>query len=216
MANPPDMSMSSLTGKRILSLIRDGDFAHPGEADAVGLVLDGLPRGAERRVLDLGCGLGATARVIAERGYGQVWGVDVDAATVAYAREACPRQSFECASASEVSGAVAGPFDTIVMFTSFYCFPDQEQALRECRTLAHGGTEMRIFDYATPSWDARVQAFCAGYAHGFWKPLVMDEVEDTFARNGWRVVSRQDLTAEFRRWYQDLVAKIEDAAGPYR
>jgi phosphoethanolamine N-methyltransferase len=208
MTHEPDMSMSSLTGKRILSLIRDGDFAHPGEADAVGLVLDGLPRDRSRRVLDLGCGLGGTAALIADRGYGHVSGIDVDPDTIAYACHAHPEPSFSCASASEISTVVNGTFDAIVMFTSFYCFPDQDQVLRECLALAHAGSEMRIFDYSTPSWNRQAREFCARYARGHWRPLVQDEVDERFERNGWSITSRRDLTNEFRMWYQGLLSKI--------
>jgi phosphoethanolamine N-methyltransferase len=203
------MSMSSLTGKRILSLIRDGDFAHPGETDAIDLVMEGLPRDRASRLLDLGCGLGGTAALIAERGYGHVSGVDVDPETIAYAQRTYPEQAFVCASATDVSNAVSGPFDAIVMFTAFYGFPDQERVLRECRTLAHAGTELRIFDYSMPTWNTQAQEFCARYARGDWKPLVLDEAAECFSRNGWRIGASRDLTSDFRRWYQELLAKID-------
>lgn len=203
------MSMSSLTGKRILSLIRDGDFAHPGETEAIDLLLDGLPRDPARRVLDLGCGLGGTAALIAERGYGQVSGVDADPETIAYAQRTYLGQFFTCAGASDVSRAVAGPFDAIVMFTAFYCFPDQAQALKECRALVRPGGELRLFDYTTATWNTEARDFCAGYARGCWKPLVIDEVDSFLESNGWRTTVRRDLTGEFRRWYQDLLERIE-------
>jgi phosphoethanolamine N-methyltransferase len=209
MTNEPDMSMSSLTGKRILSLIRGGDFAHPGEADAVELVLDGLPRDRSRRVLDVGCGLGGTAALIANRGYGHVSAIDVDPETIVYARHAHPEPAFYCASASELSTVVSGTFDSIVMFTSFYCLPDQQQALTECRALAHPGTEMRVFDYSTPTWNAQAREFCARYARGPWRPLVLDEVDTCFERTGWNITFRRDLTTEYRLWYRGLLSKIE-------
>jgi SAM-dependent methyltransferase len=208
MTDEHGMSMSSLIGKRILSVIRDGDFAHPGEADAVDLVLEGLPRDRSRRVLDLGCGLGGTATLIADRGYGHVSGVDVDPDTIAYAQHTYPAQSFYCASASEISKVVSGTFDSIVMFNSFYCFPDQAQALRECRALAHGGTEMRIFDYSTPTWNIRARMFCEQYARGYWRPVVLDEVDERFEQNGWRITSRRDVTNEYRMWYRKLLLMI--------
>lgn len=202
--------MSSLTGKRILSLIRDGDFAHPGETEAVDLVLDGLPCDRFRRVLDLGCGLGGTAALIAERGYGQVTGVDADPETIDYARRAYPGSSFVCASASDVSRAIDGPVDTIVMFTAFYCFPDQGKTLRECRTLAHAGSELRLFDYTTPAWDTGTRDFCTRYARGgHWRPLVLDELDGLLETNGWRATVRRDLSVEFRHWYRDLLQRIE-------
>jgi cyclopropane fatty-acyl-phospholipid synthase-like methyltransferase len=204
------MSMSSLTGKRILSLVRDGDFAHAGETEAVDLVLDGMPREASRRVLDLGCGLGATAALIAARGHGQVTGIDIDAGTIEYASRTYPGVSFRCAGASEVSSAVTGPFDTIVMFNAFYAFPDQATTLRECRSLAAPDGELRLFDYTTPAWNDAARDFCTGYARGgHWRPLALDTIKDEFAAQGWRVESVRILDDDYRRWYRTLVATID-------
>jgi SAM-dependent methyltransferase len=137
--------------------------------------------------------------------------VDVDPDTIAYARRTYPDVSFHCASATGISSALPGPFDAFVMFTSFYCFPDQEQALRECRALARAGAEMRVFDYTTPSWTAPAREFSTRYARsGSWKPLVIDEAGGTFARGGWHLTSHVDLTGEFRRWYRELLVRIDD------
>lgn len=210
MATSRQMSMSSLTGKRILSLVRDGDFAHAGETEAVDLVLDGMPRDESRRVLDLGCGLGATAAIIAARGCGHVTGVDIDPGTIEYASRTYPGVSFRCASATEASSAVAGPFDAIVMFNAFYAFPDQAATLRECRSLAAPDGELRLFDYTTPTWNDAARDFCASYARGgFWRPLALDTIDDEFAAQGWRIESVRTLDDEYRRWYRTLVATID-------
>ncbi len=207
---PSRMSMSSLTGKRILSLVRDGDFAHAGETEAVDFVLDVMTRESSRRVLDLGCGLGATAAMIAERGYGQVTGVDIDPGTIDYARRSYPGVAFECASAGDVSAAVTGPFDTIVMFNAFYGFPDQAKTLRECRALAAPRGELLVFDYTTPAWNDTARDFCTSYARGgYWHPLVLDRLADEFAAHGWRLDSVRGLNDEYRRWYRTLVATID-------
>ena len=43
---------------QILSLVREGDYAHPGEEEAILLTLDPLKKDPNRVVLDVGCGLG--------------------------------------------------------------------------------------------------------------------------------------------------------------
>ena len=50
------MAMNNATGKRLLALIRDADYAHPGEEEANRLLFAGLVPDPRRRILDAGCG----------------------------------------------------------------------------------------------------------------------------------------------------------------
>ena len=52
------LAMSCATGKRLLALVREGDYAHPGEAEAIRLLLAGVRPDEHRRILDAGCGGG--------------------------------------------------------------------------------------------------------------------------------------------------------------
>ncbi len=52
------MDMNSPMGKQILALIRDGDYAHAGEEEAIELTLKNVSKDPGRRVLDVGCGRG--------------------------------------------------------------------------------------------------------------------------------------------------------------
>ena len=76
------MRMNSPTGKGILSLVREGDYAHPGEEQAIDLVFAALPKDPDRQVLDLGRGRGGTAAYVQRHGWGRVTGVDIDAETL--------------------------------------------------------------------------------------------------------------------------------------
>jgi cyclopropane fatty-acyl-phospholipid synthase-like methyltransferase len=60
--------MNSPQGKRILALVREGDYAHPGEERAIDLIFSSLPRDAAREVLDVGCGRGGTADYVRAHG----------------------------------------------------------------------------------------------------------------------------------------------------
>jgi hypothetical protein len=72
MSTQTTMSMSSATGKQILSLIRNGDYAHAGEERAIELALEGIAPSHDRQVLDIGCGLGGTVDYISRLGLGSV------------------------------------------------------------------------------------------------------------------------------------------------
>src|SRR5512143_3815741 len=138
--------MNSLEGKRILALVREGDYAHAGEEEAIELVFSGLARDPDREILDLGCGRGGTADYVQRHGWGRVTGVDIDAETLASAGHAYPGISFVAADAETVAQLWQSRFDLIYLFNSFYAFPDQQEALRSMRLAARPQATLAIFD----------------------------------------------------------------------
>jgi ubiquinone/menaquinone biosynthesis C-methylase UbiE len=99
------------------------------------------------RVLDLGCGAGWAARLLARRvedqdGSGKVIGLDVSDEMIRRA-QAMPSEfeniSYVCGSAQKIPGP-DNFFDKVLSVESFYYYPDQEKVLRELfRVLAPGG-----------------------------------------------------------------------------
>jgi hypothetical protein len=68
------MNMNSFEGKRILALIREGDYAHAGEEEAIERVFRAVPKQAGSWLLDVGCGRGGSAEYLRRRGWGRVEG----------------------------------------------------------------------------------------------------------------------------------------------
>lgn len=90
-----------------------------------------------RRTLDVGCGTGAFAVALAERG-GKVWGVDVSPEMLVEAQEKETRARFKQA-AAEALPFKDGWFERVVMRLSLHHL-DRPRALREAaRVLAPGG-----------------------------------------------------------------------------
>jgi SAM-dependent methyltransferase len=86
-----------------------------------------------RRVLDLACGGGATARACLEvlPARGELVGVDGSEAMVrvARARVRDPRARFEVAPAAALERVAPGPFDRAVSNAAFWQFPDRRSVL---------------------------------------------------------------------------------------
>ena len=143
-------AMDNATGKRLLALVRDADYAHPGEEEANHLLFAGLAPDPRRRVLDAGCGGAGTAAWVQARGYGAVTGIEIDAATAALARERHPEVTVVQGDLQRAGEALAGPFDLIYSMTAIYAAPDHAAVFRELGALAAPGAELRLLEYADP------------------------------------------------------------------
>jgi SAM-dependent methyltransferase len=199
--------MNNATGKRLLALIRDGDYAHPGEEAANELLFAGLRPGARRRVLDAGCGGAGTAAWVQGRGLGAVTGIELDAATARLARERHPDVTIVAGDLQHASAALTGPFDLFYSMTAVYAVPDQMSMFRELGALAAPGAELRLLEYADP--EGRFAGATSGSATwGWWHPLAPRDLPEVLSSAGWASISVRDLHPEFVHWYQDLCDRI--------
>ncbi|MCP4315878.1 MAG: class I SAM-dependent methyltransferase [Hyphomicrobiales bacterium] len=63
-------TMNSYLGKQLLALVRQGNYAHAGEEEAIELAMADLPKDAGQELLDAGCGRGGTAAYLQAHGWG--------------------------------------------------------------------------------------------------------------------------------------------------
>jgi SAM-dependent methyltransferase len=136
------------------------------------------------RVLDLGCGLGASSIALA-RAYpsARVLGVDLDEASVTEARAAAAeagvadRVTFVAGDAAQVTPDA--PFDLITIFEALHDMGDPEGALRATRALLTDGgnvlvADERVADTFTAPGDA-VERFMYGWSILHCLPATMAE-----------------------------------------
>jgi ubiquinone/menaquinone biosynthesis C-methylase UbiE len=199
------MRMNSATGKAILSLVREGDYAHPGEEQAIELVFASLPKQADRQLLDLGCGRGGTADYVRRHGWGEVTAVDIDAETLAEAPKQYPSVNFVVDDATKIGSRWQAKFDLLYLFNSFYAFPDQLEALRQMRTVAKVGAQLAIFEYTD------VHGEFSKYANeqqSFWQPINLLSFSESLRIAGWELQQTEDISAQYLLWYQQLCARF--------
>jgi SAM-dependent methyltransferase len=200
--------MNSSTGKEILARIRDGDYAHPGEEEAIALVMRRFPPDRARRILDVGCGRGGTAQYLQEWGWGKVVGFDIDAVSVAYAQATYPQVTFVACDIYESSARLAGQFDLICLFTTFYALSDQPAALRELRRLAASRSFLVIFDYLDLA--VKGEALPRMEEEGVcWNPIKLKNIGQLCESAGWTIIEVCDISDRFCAWYADLLSRIE-------
>jgi cyclopropane fatty-acyl-phospholipid synthase-like methyltransferase len=185
--------------KKILALVRGNDFAHAGEAEAIDLVFNNLPKNPQQILLDVGCGLGGTANYIAKQGWGKPVGFDIDATTIQYAKDHYTQIEFHQSDVNTAAEVIKIKADIIYIFNAFYAFSDQNLALGELRRLAHAKTILVIFDYVnlTPG-PAKIR--------GAINPST---ISTQLIDHGWQVNSMLNLNAEYEYWYQNFFNRLQ-------
>jgi SAM-dependent methyltransferase len=203
------MRMNTSEGKSILALVRGEAFAHAGAGESIELVLGSVTKDPDREVLDVGCGLGGTADYVQQNRWGRVSGFDIDSRTVELAARRYPGHTFLQAEVGGVGSIWQSRFDLLYCFNAFYAFPDQQKALEQLAVTARPGAFFLIFDYTDPDRRYEGSVFAKREDASFWRPIHLDDLAAQAAATGWSLDSSVDLTPEYRRWYADLVRRIE-------
>ena len=202
------MRMNSALGKSILALVRDGDYAHAGEEEAIRLTLDSIPRQPGQRILDAGCGRGGTARFVQDAGWGNVSGFDIEGESIKRAQSLHPDITFVACDVLAAAQHFPPGFGLIYSFNAVYAFPDQPRALQALRSVAQPGATLVIFDYTDHGGYASSDfARLSESAH--WQPLQPGSFPNLLAKTGWQHDTTRSLDAEYERWYISLVRRIE-------
>ena len=206
MAKP--FEMNSYQGKQILALVRDGDYAHAGEEEAIERALAKLPKDGMRQILDAGCGRGGTAAYMQRHGWGRVTGIDIEPKSIDYARQTFTDATFHCCDIGDVAAHVPSHFDVVTLFNVLYALPAQAAALRAIAGRAKSSAKLILFDYVDLGSYADTPIMDAGKPFLPHPPMKTD-LGRLLRDGGWRLLSMDDLTRDYARWYAVLVDRIK-------
>jgi len=204
--------MSSFIGKTILSFLRDGNYAHAGEEEAINLVMQRFAKTSNRSILDIGCGIGGTAKFMQDHGWGKVLGVDIDEEAIQYAKKTYPDVEFQVCNALNVA-SIPRQFDIICLFNVLYAIADRNAALEAFNKIAKKNTHLMIFDYIDLSASKHNLSANNGNQY-FINPartphICLKDFSVLVKKSGWEITEIKNLDNEFIRWYEELLAKIE-------
>ncbi|MCK5851635.1 methyltransferase domain-containing protein [bacterium] len=199
--------MNSFVGKKILSIIRDGNYAHPGEEEAIELTFRNIPKDKNRLMVDIGCGRGGTAHYLHRHGWGNVVGVDIDSDSIQYANQQYASLDFLVCNIVDISKYIESRFDLLYLFNSFYAFDDQSTALESLRKVAKASSTLLIFDYIDLG-DYFKEPIIQDGAPFLPHPLKSGHFENMMAEAGWSLSKMTDITFEYERWYSQFMDKV--------
>jgi ubiquinone/menaquinone biosynthesis C-methylase UbiE len=156
--------------------------------------------GAGRRVLDLGCGTGAsTAALAAAFPHAEIVGADASAAMLARARRrrGLERVRLVHATAEDlVGGAAHGPFDAVFAAYLFRNVTDPDAVLRGVHDLLVAGGRLVAHEYALGGRRADRSVWSA-VCRGVVVPLGTVTGDRALYRHLWRSVLEFDTAPEF-------------------
>jgi ubiquinone/menaquinone biosynthesis C-methylase UbiE len=204
---PPPMNMNSFEGKRILALIRDGDYAHAGEEEAIDRTFRSIPKNPDQWMLDVGCGRGGSADYLRRHGWGHIEGIDRDTDSIDYARDTYPAIAFHVCDVLDIPRTVTRTFDIIYMLNAFYAFSQQRDALAALRRVAKLGAHLVIFDYALGP-TANPESLAVGGQVFIPHAIRLPEIAPMLREAGWDPGSVEDLSFDYARWYAAFVDRI--------
>lgn len=202
-------SIKSIISKELMSKIRNGDYQHAGEEEAINLVFENIEKNKQLLLLDVGSGLGGTAAFIQNAGWGDVFGIDINPDVVESAKLRHPECKFFHMSVDKITNSLLSSveFDIIYMFNSFFLFPDHKLALREISSVARTGAKLLLFDYidygnymSNPYRENEVKIL----------PNILknDDIDVIFCETNWKVISCKNIDDYYINWYKELFNKI--------
>lgn len=214
------ISLRKVTGKKLVSFLRNGDFAHAGETDAINMVMRKLKKNPNQQILDAGCGLGGTANYIQEQKWGTVTAFDIEQDAIKHAKETYPNIDFYISDVANIHNIIPSPlkFEVICLFNSFYAFPDQKLALESLRQVAKKNSQLAIFDYSDPcAGDKKTPLLRVGDEdlapsipiRAPFIPIRPSDIEKTLVDSGWIMKELVDISEKYQVWYDTLVSSLE-------
>ena len=195
----------------MLSELRGGDFTHPGDREAVDMVMTKIkqenPDIILGNCLDVGCGFGGTADYLVKNGFKHVWAVDIDPAVIEYAKSKYKEVNFQAADAASVSMKFERNFFSFVyLYNVLYAIEDKVAVLRQLARVSKPGAILMIFDYSVEKTTEPL----LDLAGKVMLPIQTKKIKQQLYESGWEVLEVRDLSETFAVWYEQLLQKLED------
>jgi SAM-dependent methyltransferase len=205
------MQIDRLVYSKALAAVRGSDFAHPGEAESIENLLKFFPDSKTINILDYGCGLGGTLNYIREKGYRNIFGIDIDDGSIKYAREKYGKAETFYTALSPEFAAVHHSFDLIYSINVFYLIADKTALLEQLYKISQKGAVLIISDFvykvdkeyiARDTVLRKILEFIPRAVHFDECPELKD--------NSWSLKKVIDISNDYARWYTNFVEMIRN------
>ncbi len=197
------------TARALLSKLRNGDYAHAGDRESIDMViqkvLERSPEIINGYSLDVGSGFGGTANDFYRYGFHNIYGIDIDEASVYYANKNYPHIKFLKTEASNVTSLFeAELFSFIYFFNVMYAIEDKKNTLKSLNAIAKPGATLMIFDYIDKGNDFLLTDLAGNPMY----PINLKAFQEDLIGSGWEMLEVIDLSDKYIIWYENLLDKL--------
>ncbi|MCF6777291.1 class I SAM-dependent methyltransferase [Thiotrichales bacterium 19X7-9] len=199
-------SLRKYIGKQLVSFLRQDNYAHAGESEAIELVMSFYKSRKFDHILDVGCGLGGTSNYIKSKGHcNNISGFDIEDEAISYAKTLYPKINFFTSNVFEVSSVLKEKFDLLCLFNSFYAFNDHKKALEELFKITSHKGQIAIFDYSDPYIGKNTPLYRNGNnGKTPFVPIKLDKIHELMNNSGWQILTIKNLNDQYYFWYDEL------------
>jgi SAM-dependent methyltransferase len=204
----------------LIARLRDGDYAHAGEEEAIDLVLQGISEltadgtyknspesNGKLKVIDIGCGLGGTANYIKNTTNYDVFGIDIDRLAIDHAQGRYPGVRFFSCDVLDVKSKLPfHQFDLVYMFNAFYAFSNQTKALEALAEITRKSGLLVIFDYTYQN--NHNSADLTDLAGNPMDPIITSQLETALKETGWDLIKVVQLHNKYEEWYTVFLERL--------
>lgn len=194
----------------LLSTLRDGDYAHAGDKEAIDLVLKTIlsinPNIKNGKILDVGCGFGGTLEYLKIQGFKALYGIDINQDSIDYARGKYAEINFTQMDALEADN-LQGKLDLILLFNSIYAISDKARLLQVLNKIANPNAILVIFDYSVK--DNKKALDIKDFAGKPMYPIELTSFSQELTEANWNILQTNDLSTQFIIWYEQFLDKLQ-------
>lgn len=182
-----------------------GPSIRPGGANITKEAIDACCFDGKARILDIGCGLGASVEFI-EREYGfECAGIDISEAMISEGLKRNKELSLACGDAHELRFA-ENSMDCVLAECSFSLMANKREALSEIKRVLKNGGYLALSDIYIKQGSPETQDDAQGKAC-FLHALRLDAFNTLLKEYGFDTVLFEDHTRELKELLADIILK---------
>lgn len=195
----------------LLKKLRGGDYAHIGGVAIVDMIFSRIstfnPAIKTAKILDVGSGLGGTAQYLYQKGFTDIYGIDIDEDAVRHASKEYPNISFKAVDVLEVDTAfTANNFNLLYLFNVIYAIENKEELFKKLVKICAPQGILVILDFVEAP---RTGINIKDLTNQSMRFVKIQTLRKLLKKAGWKILKEEDFSSESIDWYKKDIETLQ-------